>query len=396
MTTIKGLRRLTGVFGALNRDLKLIFLSNLIGAFGDGLYAYLLPVYIRDALGASSVDIGLLYTVLTLSAALTPIPGGILADKYDRKKIMVLAWTLWFPVPLLLAVATHWTMLFPAMIFYGCFISGPSSTSYIASVARKDRLNTTFTLISSAWFMGYVFSPTIGGYLATVIGMRHVFYIAFAFYLMATVILLFIKGQKGVGSKIFDEGSSEYLVNRREIVVWTVFFALIMFFNVLVRPFIPTYLEDAYGFNKFLIGILGSVTFAGTAILGILIGRFGDKFGNWVAVAVCLVFSVFSLTILQLIANFLLLIPIFFIMGITYTPWALMNAVISSLSPEHLRGRIIAVSQTASMLASFFAPYLGGTLYSVSINLPFITTISGLAILLGAIFLVQKALGKIS
>ena len=66
------LKELKGLFEGLNRDLKLLFVSNLIGAFGDGLYAYLLPVYIETVLHADPADVGFLYTVLTLSAALTP------------------------------------------------------------------------------------------------------------------------------------------------------------------------------------------------------------------------------------------------------------------------------------------------------------------------------------
>ena len=361
-----------------------------MGAFGDGLYSYLLPVYIRDSLGANAVEIGLLYTVLTLSAALTPIPGGILADKYDRKKVMVLAWILWLPVPLLFSVATYWTMLFPAMILYGCIISGPSTTAYIASSAKRDKINLTFTLISSSWWAGYIFSPTIGGYLATKIGMRTVFYIAFMFYLAATIIIAFIKSQKVTADKSFERKGGEASTNLGGIVVWTVFFALIMFFNVLVRPFIPTFLEDVYGFDKFLIGVLGSLTFAGSAFLGVFIGRVGDKFGNKVAVAICLAFTATSLTFLQLTANFLFLLPIFFTIGTTFTPWPLMNATISSLSPENLRGRWVAISQTASMLAAFFAPYVGGNLYTMAPNYPFTVTVTGSAVLLGILLLVQK------
>lgn len=390
LTVSVSLRRLEEVFEVLNRDLKLIFLSNIVGSFGDGLYAYILPIYMRDALGASSVDIGFLYTILTLCAALTPIPGGILADRHDRKKVMILAWVLWLPVPLLFSAATHWTMLFPAMIFYGCFISGPSTTAYIASSARKDKMNLTFTFISSAWWIGYIFSPTIGGYLATIIGMRTVFYMAFTLYLTATIILVFIKSQKGTTDKRFERKSNKTTLNRRSLIAWTAFFALIMFLNVLMRPFIPTFLEDVYWFDTFLIGILGSLTFAGSALLGVLIGRVGDKFGNEVAVAICLPLAAVSLTLLQLTANFLLLVPVFFIIGATFTPWPLMNATISSLSPENLRGRWVSISQTASMSAAFVAPYIGGSLYAVSPNFPFIITVAGSTILLGLILLVQK------
>jgi len=76
----KELGQLRGLFESLSRDLRLLFVSNLVGSFGDGLYAYLLPIYIQAALHADPVDVGALYTVLTLSAALTPIPGGYLAE----------------------------------------------------------------------------------------------------------------------------------------------------------------------------------------------------------------------------------------------------------------------------------------------------------------------------
>ena len=98
------LKELRGLFEGLNRDLKLLFVSNLTGAFGDGLYAYLLPVYIQTVLHANPADVGFLYTVLTLSAALTPILGGYLAEKYDWKKIMIFAWILWFPIPVIFSL----------------------------------------------------------------------------------------------------------------------------------------------------------------------------------------------------------------------------------------------------------------------------------------------------
>lgn len=72
-------------FEAFNRDLKLLFVSNFVGAVGDGLYVYLFPLYLRD-LQASSAEVGLLFSILTISTALTIIPGGFLADHFDRKK----------------------------------------------------------------------------------------------------------------------------------------------------------------------------------------------------------------------------------------------------------------------------------------------------------------------
>jgi len=143
--------------GTLSRDLKLIFASNFIGAFGDGLYAYILPLYIRS-LEASSADVGSLFSIFILSTALTIIPGGFLADRFDRKKVMILGWVIWVPLPLIFSIATHWTQLFPVMGLYGFFISGPATSAYVVTFARKDRVTLTYTMMSASWWLGYLFS----------------------------------------------------------------------------------------------------------------------------------------------------------------------------------------------------------------------------------------------
>jgi len=143
-------------FGTLNRDLKLIFVSNLIGAFGDGLYVYILPLYIRG-LQASSAEVGFLFSIFTLGTALTILPGGFLADRFDRKKIMILGWLIWVPMPLLFSAATHWTQLVPMMALYGFFISGPATSAYVMTAARKDSVTITYTLMGASWWLATFF-----------------------------------------------------------------------------------------------------------------------------------------------------------------------------------------------------------------------------------------------
>jgi len=119
----------------------------------DGLTIYLLPLFIRN-LSATPENVGFLYSILTIASAITIIPGGYLADKYDRKKILVLAWAIWVPVPLLFAFATNWTQLPPAMFLYGILFSGPASSAYIVGRAQKSKMASTFTLLVSAWGIG--------------------------------------------------------------------------------------------------------------------------------------------------------------------------------------------------------------------------------------------------
>ncbi|MEM3641276.1 MAG: MFS transporter, partial [Candidatus Bathyarchaeia archaeon] len=107
------LLRLSFPFEVLNRDLKLIFASNLIGSFGDGLYAYLLPYYMKETLRASPVEVGILYATASLTCAVTLLAAGMVADRYDRKKIMIAGWAAWVPAPLIFSFAENWIQMLP-------------------------------------------------------------------------------------------------------------------------------------------------------------------------------------------------------------------------------------------------------------------------------------------
>lgn len=375
----------------LNKDLKLIFTSNLIGSFGDGLYAYLLPYYMKETLKASSVEIGILYALTSLTAAITLLLAGMLADKYDRKKIMIAGWIAWVPAPIIFSLAKDWVQMLPGMILWGVWLGGPTSTAYIVTSADKNRLTLTFTVISSSWSFGYIFSPALGGYIAGKIGMQSVFYAAFILYALAGLALAFMSSQHAPKQQKASKGPLTIeLLKDRKLVSVSAFFASIMFFLMMFRPLVPQFLADAYCFGDFEIGVLGSIAFFGSAVLGIILGRAGDKWGKEYALAASMASCSLSLIIMLLTGNLHILALAFFLAGASYITWSLMSAIIGPQAPEQLRARWISIPQTISMFASIIAPYVGGVVYKISLYYPFIVAIG--ASLLLAMIAFHKAL----
>jgi MFS family permease len=373
------IRSLGFPFEVLNKDLRLVFASNLIGSFGDGLYAYLLPYYMAKTLKASSVEIGILYAVVSLVSALTLLLAGTLADKYDRKKIMIAGWIAWIPVPLIFSFARNWLQMLPGMVLWGVWLGGPTSTAYILSAADKSKLTLTFTAISAAWSFGYIFSPALGGFIAGIVEMRIVFYLAFIFYALAGFMLSFISSQKAsdyVQKSSEEQYSFSKLLRTRKLITLSIFFGAIMFFLIMFRPFVPEFLADRHHYGDFEIGVLGSISFFGSAVLGILLGRFGDRRKKSYALSVSLALCSLSLVLLTLFGDFYILLIAFFLSGGSYITWSLMNSIIGPLAPESIRARWISIPQTVSMFSSFMAPYIGGILYDVSIFYPFIVAIA--------------------
>jgi MFS family permease len=349
--------------------LKLLFAVNSVGAFGDGLYAYLLPVYLTENLGASPEEVGILYAAMSLCAALTLLVAGILADKYDRKKIMIVGWLAWVPAPLIFSLARNWLDALPGMMLWGVWLGGPTVTAYVVATADKNRLTLTFTTISAAWSLGYIFSPALGGYLGGIFGMQLVFLLASFFYSVSCFLLIFVRSQRAATSaqKPSQVHSSFFkLIRTRALLKLSGFFAAIMFVMMMFRPFIPQFLAKVYGFDRFEIGVLGSVCFLGSAVLGIVIGRFGDRTKKSNAIVASLILSSASVILLALSNNFIVLSVTLFLAGGSYMAWSLLSAVVGPLAPENIRARWISIPQTVSMFSSFIAPYVGGILFNAS------------------------------
>jgi MFS family permease len=367
------------LFTSLDRDLKLIFFANLAGSFGDGLFAYIMPYYMKDSLKASAVEIGILYALTNLFATVTLLIAGFLADRYDRKKILVLGWAAWVPAPLIFAVAQNWVQMIPGMALWGVTLGPPAMAAFIIATTNKNKLTLTFTVISSAWSLGYIFSPALGGYLGRTVGMPLVFLLSSVGYTAATVILLLIKSQhctNPISGAERKEASTLQLLKSRKLLALSVFLGAIMFALFLFRPFIPTFLTDVYGYNGFQIGVLGSFAFFGSALLGIILGRLGDKTKKTRALAAALAIIGFALVLFLLFGDFQVLLVTQVLVGASYLAWPLMSAIIGPLAPERARALWVAIPLAVGMFTAILAPYLGGVLYEISPYYPFILGIA--------------------
>jgi DHA1 family multidrug resistance protein-like MFS transporter len=358
----------------LNRDLKLIFTTNVVGSFGDGLFAYLLPVYMGNVLGLNAIQIGILYALLALASALTLLISGKLADRYDRRKIMVAGWIAWLPAPLIFASARNFADMIPGMVMWGFWLGQPASSAYIVTSSERSRLTSTFTIMSAGWSLGYTFSPAIGGFLAGTVGMKTVFYLGFMFYALACFTLSLIGSQRANREQEADEEEYSFsrLMRSRKLLSLSAFFATVMFTTMMFRNFVPIYVKVVYGLTDFEIGFLGSVLFASSAVLGILLGKLGDMKRKAYPMALSLIFSTVGLLLMLWSGSFAILVVSFIFNSTSYLTWSMLGAIVGPTAPEPCRARWIAVPQTVCMFVSFAAPYVGGFLYATSADYPFI------------------------
>jgi len=362
---------------ALTRDIKLICLSNFIGAFGEGLYIFMLSLYLID-LRATIVEVGAFFSIMYLFSALAPILGGFLADKYDRKMVIFFSWSLWVFTPLIYYFSNNWIAMIPGGILWGASMLGaPAINAYIVTSAKdKTKTATLLATFISTWSLGYIFSPAIGGYLTDVIGMKQVLLITTLFSAVCTSIYLFISSQhapKRTEHKAMPKEISSAI--KKRLIAWSLFYASLLFVIQTARTLIAPFLTTAVSMDRFYVGIFGSINFAGTAILGLLIARIGDSWGKIEGILLCVLMHVLTVEAMLFVSNSAFLLFVAFFWGGAITYGALINSAIGAIAPEASRAKWISIPMTVSMTAAVIAPYLSGYLYEISPYMPFIVSL---------------------
>ena len=395
----------------LTRDVLLICLSNVVGALGEGLYFWFFPLYIRS-LGANYVQLGLVLSTLMGFSALVPLFGGLLADRFDLKKIMILSWTPWVFAPLIYSFAGNWVQLIPGTFCWGVSMIGlPAVTAYvIACVSDKTKLASVLAVVWASYSFSYIFAPGIGGYLATIMGMQWVLRVSTFLSAVATGVFFFLRSVHPRKTKTKEESESgdapekKGLKQRlilalqapeekrlwRRIFVWSVFLAFSSFFVGIGRPFVQTFLNESLKMNEVQIGLFGSINYAGITFIGIAMGRASDKWRKSGAMSVCLILYLSSIIPLLLFRNIPTLMFIAFLLGGSAITAQLVYSFVGTIAPEAKRGLCVSIPQTLSLAASFAGPYLGGYLYTFSPTYAFISSVSIMPILAAYSFVIMK------
>ena len=379
------IKHITSLFD-INKDIKLICLSGFVFFFGDGLFTFVLPVYIRQ-LNASPTNVGMLYAVYYLSLGATIIFGGLLADHFDAKKILIMNAFLWVPVPIALVFATNWQQLWLPMLLYGTFFASPALFIYILKSAARGKVMQAFSIWSISTALGYIFSPLIGGTIAYTMGKQTVFALASIFYIGSISPLFFISKQPKRENKVEKTAPQFFrgkVIKSTRLIFICCFFAVTSFSICLLQPFIFQFTHGVYHQTIFSLGVFGTLTSVGWIFFSIGFGKLGYKKSKMDAVIASIIVSIFSFSFIVLIDNFVFLCFASFLSGASNIIIYFMGGVIGCAAPEQSAGRWIAICQACMTFAGVSAPIIGGVLYELSPYLAFWATIlilSGLAII---------------
>jgi len=155
-----------------------LFSFRLVQALGRGSVMTFLPIFAATYIGLGTTLIGVLLTVNFLPMIALLALAGRLADRFNRKTLVILGNLIYLITLVLIPLAnTFWQQIwlcFPRAI--GGAISMPAATALTVEEGRKFGMGSTMSILMMAMGIGFAVGPTLSGVIVDSMDINAVFY----------------------------------------------------------------------------------------------------------------------------------------------------------------------------------------------------------------------------
>ncbi|MGE5552410.1 MAG: MFS transporter [Betaproteobacteria bacterium] len=368
----------------MTRDLWLFFASLCLFSIGYGCYFFSWPLFVQS-LGASAVELGYLSALASLVGALSVIPGGYLADRFERRWQLILGWAMCIPVPLLYLAARDWRQLIPGVVLFAASIFNvPHMNAYIAAKAQPGRLSSAMSVVYAGFSIGFVLGPLLANPIQVAWGVSGVFRAAAFFFGISTAVIFFVspdhpparfRQRCGVGRRGLELPGPELCLS---CLLFGGVAAALYFSWHFVAPFARDVLHHGVEW----VNTAGAVTGLGGALLAVLLGRYADRAGPRRGLAVGLGLHALGMVGLVTLGRWPVIWLVLALRGSFDGVKTLMTSTIAQEVEADQLGRSLGFYNLTTGVGYTVGPIMGGYAYSWCPAAPFWLA-AGASVLLG-------------
>ena len=187
------------VFEFKKKNTLLIAFFALLASLNFGMILFIIPEYMMNVLKLDVAQIGLLSSLFPIATAIGAVTGGVLSDKWGRKKIIYIFFFGALIFSSLLVIATSWQMLAIIYPMVG-FLQGGSVFAAIMAlfmdVTNPKIAGTQFSILTSITNFGDYSIAIISGTILVILGYHRFFLYAAWLIGPALLLLHFVKETK--------------------------------------------------------------------------------------------------------------------------------------------------------------------------------------------------------
>lgn len=392
------------------KNFTLLVLGQVSSLFGNFILRFALSMHILEVTGSAKVFASMLAIATIPTIILSPF-GGVLADRVNRKKIMVV-------LDLLSGIAVGLTSIFLndqntiqvigitmiMLSILGAFES-PTVQASVPQMHEGNNLIKANSVVNQVVAISTLVAPLIGGALYSYLGLSPVLIVTTACFFITAFLECFIKlnniehDDSGSILKIISVDlktsinyifKEQHMIFRMLIIIAMVNILLVGVIVIGLPFFIRSILGLDPSYYAYLQSLLGLAAIVGSAMVGLIISRIKAKNIFWIiivlgigvlGVGLTFIFSISSFQKYMLIVFFSFLIQLFASMISV-----LILSIIQQNTPNKMIGKIMAYVSTiilcvqpiGQLVYGFLFDSMQSSLHIILIITSFITIVLAL------------------
>ena len=350
----------------------LLWSGEFISAIGSGLTSFGLSVYVFRQTG-SAASMGLVTLLAFLPTLLFSVPAGVLADKYDRRLLMMIGdgFSALGIVYILICMLQGEAKLY--QICVGVFVSAvfssllePSYRATVTDLLTKEEYSKASGLVSIAGSARYLISPVLAGILLAVSDIRLLFVIDISTFILTVISTAVVR--KGIATKETENQSGFFqsltegwraIADRRGVLLLILVSSVMTCFmgaiQILSEPLILDFADST------TLGIAQTVCASGMLVSGLFLGMRGIKKGYVKVLAISLFLTGITMIGFGIREN-IYIICLFGFLFFATLPFAnnCLDYLVRTNIPDELQGRAWGVIGLLSQIGYVVAYGLAG------------------------------------
>ena len=340
-----------------------------------------------------------------LPILLFTLVGGVIADRHDRRRLLLGSQYVQMTTAFVLAALVFWNAVSIWHILMLSFVAGmaqafggPAYQSLVPSLVHKKDLPNAIALNSIQFNLSRVFGPLLAGAAMAALGAAACFTLngfAFLVVIVALMSLGITHIPSGERKPILHEmqGGFAYARSQPAIIALTALAFMTTFLALPLLTFLPVFARDIFhgGIGRYS----EMMAFSGTgAVIGALVVAWLGRFRHMgltlllVQLAFGLLITAFALSRVFWLSNLLL-----FLAGAALIcVFSMTAALVQLIVPDHLRGRVVSIYMVAFRGGMPIGSLASGYAASLS-SAPLVLAINGGLVSLVAIYFLSRSHG---
>ncbi|MGD6967144.1 MFS transporter [Rossellomorea vietnamensis] len=385
-----------------NKNFVTLITAQAISSLGDWLSIVAIITLVGLKWEATPMQMSLIILSLAMPMALLGPLSGAIADRMERKTLMIVSDVARGILILLLTLASSvwmvYIILFATGIFSSVFV--PAKNGKLKELVKDENIKGAMSLTSMIDSSTKVMGPLISGILVSSFGMYNVFYIDSATFFLSAILILLLPATAKESSNNRQEGKQDSslktdlqegitFIRQSSYLLYGLFLlGISLLILQLSDSQIIILLRELTNVSPDLFGYAVTSSGSGMLITGVFLSRkteynaymymcFG-VLGIGTGFGVMAVLTYFNLSLSIIWVPFLALI-VGISAGLVFIPF---QAAVQEKTPVHMTGRVFGVINSTTTTATIIGPLAGGALATVIGIIPSFVVTSSLLIFL--------------